>query len=181
MITYISQNAFWGLLISAVEVYKRECFGLLIGYRDRSGTEEMYIVEHALPFQTAGRRHRGVVSNPRAHRRIERFLESIPQLSVIGDFHSHTMWGYSRAASRPSDTDLQGMAPENVYIILSVNDRLRVVPWSYNDDGSLSGTTDDHYFRLTAYKVAASGEHRRTPILCPYALGFGTRRLRAIK
>jgi hypothetical protein len=26
MITYISQDAFWGLLISAVEVCKRECF-----------------------------------------------------------------------------------------------------------------------------------------------------------
>ena len=107
MIAYISQNAFWGLLISAVEVYKRECFGLLIGYRDRRGGEEMYIVEHALPFQSAGRKHRGVVSNPRAHRRIERFLRNIPQLSVIGDFHSHTMWD-NRAASRPSDTDLEG-------------------------------------------------------------------------
>ncbi len=64
MIAYISQNAFWGLLISAVEVYKRECFGLLIGYRDRRGPDEMYIVEHALPFQSAGRKHRGVVSNP---------------------------------------------------------------------------------------------------------------------
>src|SRR5437867_9295537 len=73
MITYISQNAFWGLLISAVEVYKRECFGLLIGYRDRKGPQEMYIVEHALPYQTARRRHRGVASNPRAHKRIERF------------------------------------------------------------------------------------------------------------
>ena len=61
MIAYISQNAFWGLLISAVEVYKRECFGLLIGYRDRRGPEDMYIVEHALPYQTAGRRHKGVV------------------------------------------------------------------------------------------------------------------------
>jgi len=30
--------------------------------------EEMYIVEHAVPFQSAGRKHRGVVSNPRAHR-----------------------------------------------------------------------------------------------------------------
>ena len=98
MITYISQNAFWGLLISAVEVYKRECFGLLIGYRDRKGggfggrhaspgsvseapdslrrraDDEMYIVEHALPYQTARRRHRGVTSNPRAHKRIDRFL-----------------------------------------------------------------------------------------------------------
>ena len=182
MTAYISQNAFWGLLISAVEVYKRECFGLLIGYRDRKGPEEMYIVEHALPFQSARRRHKGVVSNPRAHRRIERFLSNIPQLSVIGDFHSHTMWGYNRAASHPSDTDLEGMKPENVYIIVSVNERLRVVPWNYNDDGSLSGTTDDHYFRLTAYTMTATGEPRRTTILCPYAIGFDARRvLRAIK
>jgi proteasome lid subunit RPN8/RPN11 len=180
MTAYLSQNAFWGLLISAVEVYKRECVGLLIGYRDR-GPEERFIVEHAVPFQSAGRRHRGVVSNPRAHRRIERFLAGIPQLSVIGDFHSHTMWGYNRAASHPSDTDLEGMERENVYVIVSVNDRLREVPWNYNDDGSLSGTTDDHHFRLTAYTVTASGEPRRVPIVCPYALGFSARPLRAVK
>ena len=180
MTAYISQNAFWGLLISAVEVYKRECFGLLIGYRDRKGAQDMYIVEHALPFQSAGRKHRGVVSNPRAHRRIERFLRAIPQLSVIGDFHSHTMWGYSRAASRPSDTDLEGMVPENVYVIVSINDRLRHVAWNYNDDGSLSGTTDDHYFRLTAYTMTRNKEQRRMSILCPYALGFNARPLRAI-
>jgi proteasome lid subunit RPN8/RPN11 len=149
---YISQNAFWGLLISAVEVYKRECFGLLIGYRDRRSSDE-----------------------------IERFLENIPHLSVIGDFHSHTMWGISRAASHPSETDRQGMSPRNVYVIVSVNDRLREVPWSYNDDASLSGTTDDHYFRITAYTVTSAGETRRAPILCPYALGFDARPLRAIK
>ena len=66
------------------------------------------------------------------------------------------MWGYSQAASHPSDTDLEGMTPENVYVIVSINDRLREVPWSYNDDGSLSGTTDDHYFRLTAYTMTAA-------------------------
>jgi proteasome lid subunit RPN8/RPN11 len=181
MTTYISQNAFWGLLISAVEVYKRECFGLLIGYRDRRGTDESFIVEHAVPFQSAGRKHKGVVSNPRAHKRIERFLANIPHLSVIGDFHSHTMWGYSRAASHPSETDLQGMAPDNVYIIVSVNDRLRVVPWNYNDDGSLSGTTDAHHFRLTAYTVNGAREPKRTPILCPYAIGFDVRPLRAVR
>ncbi len=181
MTTYISQNAFWGLLISAVEVYKRECFGLLIGYRDRKGPEEMYIVEHALPFQSAGRRHRGVVSNPRAHKRIERFLANIPHLSVIGDFHSHTMWGYNRAANHPSDTDLAGMQPSNIYLIVSVNDRVRDVPWSYKDDGSLSGTTDEHHFRLTAYTVTATGEHRKASILCPYALGFDAKPLRAVR
>jgi len=181
MIAYISQNAFWGLLISAVEVYKRECFGLLIGHLDRQPGKEMFVVEHAIPFQSAGRKHKGVVANPRAHRRIERFLANLPQMSVIGDFHSHTMWGYTRAASHPSDTDREGMQPDNVYVILSVNDRLREVPWNYNDDGSLSGTTDDHYFRLTAYTVTEGGETRRISILCPYAIGFDAHPLRAVK
>jgi hypothetical protein len=91
------------------------------------------------------------------------------------------MWGYTRAAARPSDTDLEGMTAENVYIIVSVNDRLREVSWNYNHDGSLAGTTDDHYFRLTAYTVTPTREPRRVPILCPYALGFNARPLRAIK
>jgi hypothetical protein len=72
------------------------------------------------------------------------------------------------------------MTAENVYVILSVNDRFRHVPWQYNDDGSLSGTTDDHYFRLTAYTMTRSKEPRRMSILCPYALGFHARPLRAI-
>jgi hypothetical protein len=91
------------------------------------------------------------------------------------------MWGYSRAASHPSDTDLAGMTPDNVYVIVSVNDRLREVRWNYNDDASLSGTTDKHYFRLTAYSVTASGEPRRVPILCPYAIGFDVHPLRAVR
>lgn len=179
MTAYISQSAFWGLLLSAVEVYKRECFGLLIGYRDQRADDEMFIVEHAIPFQAAGRRHKGVVCNPRARRRIERLLGAIPHLTVLGDFHSHTMWGYNRAASHPSETDVAGMVPRHVYVIVSVNDRLREVPWSYHDDGSLSGTTDDHHFRLTAYTIDDNREARRIAILCPYAIGFDAHTLRA--
>ncbi len=73
------------------------------------------------------------------------------------------------------------MKPENVYVIVSVNDRLREVPWNYNDDGSLSGTTDEHHFRLTAYTVTAAREPRRASILCPYAIGFDSGPLRAVR
>ena len=139
-----------------------ECFGLLISYRDRRGPEDMYIVEHACPTNRRGAAQRA--SSPRTSAS-RGSLSSIPHLSVIGDFHSHTMWGYNRAASRPSDTDLAGMTKENVYVIVSINDRLREVAWNYNDDGSLSGTTDDHYFRLTAYTVTAAAEPRRTTVL----------------
>ena len=89
MDVYISANAFWALLISAVEVYKRECFGILLGYRDSSN---IYIVEHAICYQTAQRRHTSVEKNGRASKRIQRFLGNLPHLSMIGDFHSHTGW-----------------------------------------------------------------------------------------
>jgi len=145
-----------------VEVYKRECFGLVIGYRDRKGPEQRYIIEHAVPYQSAGRRHR--TSRTTARASAHRALPPEHPANVRDrDFHSHTMWGYSRAASSPSETDLEGMKSENVYVILSVNDRLREVPWSYNDDGSLSGTTDDHHFRLTAYTVTPRASRDGSP------------------
>ena len=79
MEVYISSNAFWALLISAIEVYKKECFGLLLGYRD-SGN--IYIVEHAISYQTANRRHTSVEKNGRASRRMEKFLANLPHLSL---------------------------------------------------------------------------------------------------
>ena len=133
VIAYVSQSAFWGLLISAVEVYKRECFGLLIGYRDRQGPDQRYIIEHAVPYQSAGRRHRTVVNNPRAHRPIERFLRSIPRCRDQGLPLAHDV-GLQPGGGPPA-TPTSGMTSGNVYLILSVNDRLRGVPWSYNDDG----------------------------------------------
>src|SRR5262245_51829918 len=80
MDVYISANAFWALLISAIEVYKKECFGILLGYRDSSN---IYIVEHAISYQTAYRKHTSVEKNGRASRRIQKFLANLPQLSMI--------------------------------------------------------------------------------------------------
>src|ERR1043166_3027382 len=106
MEVYISSNAFWALLISAVEVYKKECFGLLLGYRD--GTN--YIVEHAISYQTANRRHTSVEKNGRASRRIEKFLSNLPHLSLIGVFHSHTGWGDLKGVGNLSTQDVVDMA-----------------------------------------------------------------------
>ena len=50
---YLNENVFMGMVLSCVEVYKKECFGLLLGYR----TPEKYIVEHAIPYQTVRQGH----------------------------------------------------------------------------------------------------------------------------
>ncbi|MEW5979115.1 MAG: Mov34/MPN/PAD-1 family protein [Acidobacteriota bacterium] len=168
MDVHISEDAFWGLLVSAIEVYKKECFGFLIGYRDGDN----FIVEHALSFQSARRYNTGVIENKRAMRRIKKFLSNIPPLSLVGDFHSHAGWGDLKAVPTPSSQDVLEMQANTVYIIIEVNDKRKSVPWNYNEDGALSGTTDDYYFKVVAYYLDPHSRVKRANIFCPYAIGF---------
>jgi proteasome lid subunit RPN8/RPN11 len=171
MDVYISPNAFWALLVSAIEVYKKECYGVLLGYRDSS----VYIVEHALSYQTAERRHTSVERNRHASRRMHKFLGNLPHISMIGDFHSHTGWGGLKGVGHPSETDIGDMAEEQLYIIIVANDKRRASTWQYNGDGTLSGTVDDYHFRLSAYYLSAPARPRRASIFCPYAIGFNVK------
>jgi proteasome lid subunit RPN8/RPN11 len=172
MEVYISANAFWALLISAIEVYKKECFGLLLGYRD---SNNIYIVEHAICYQTANRRHTSVEKNGRASRRIEKFLANLPHLSLIGDFHSHTGWGDLKGVGNLSTQDVLDMVPDNLYIIIVANDKRRASAWQYNGDGTLSGTVDDYHFRIGGYYLDEYSRAKRANIFCPYAIGFNAK------
>jgi proteasome lid subunit RPN8/RPN11 len=174
MDVYISANAFWALLTSAIEVYKKECFGILLGYRDSSN---IYIIEHALSYQTARRTHGSVDKNRRASRRIEDFLESIPHLSLIGDFHSHTAWGDLKGVGYPSNADITDMKPEVLSVIIVVNDKRRSSPWQYTGGGALSGTVDKYHFRIGAYYLDANSKTKRANIYCPYAIGFSAKEI----
>src|SRR5437773_853986 len=169
MKVYISSNAFCALLISTVEVYKRECFGLLLGYRD---TNNIYIVEHAISYQTANRRHTSVEKNGRASRRMEKFLANLPHLSLIGDFHSHTGWGELKGVGNLSTQDIVDMTPGNLYLIIVANDKRRTSGWQYNGYGTLSGTVDHYHFLLGGYYLDDFYHTKRASIFCPYAIGF---------
>jgi len=172
MEVYISSNAFWALLISAIEVYKKECFGLLLGYRDAGNS---YIVEHAISYQTANRRHTSVEKNGRASRRIEKFLANLPHLSLIGDFHSHTAWGDLKSVGNLSTQDVIDMVHGNLYVVIVANDRRRSGAWQYNGDGTLSGTVDDYHFRLGGYYLDEYSRVKRANLFCPYAIGFNAK------
>jgi proteasome lid subunit RPN8/RPN11 len=171
MEVYISANAFWALLISAIEVYKKECFGILLGYRDGN----VYIVEHAVSYQTANRRHTSVEKNKRASQRMDKFLRNLPHLSFVGDYHSHTGWGDLKGVGNPSTQDIVDMSPNNLYLIIVANDKRRNTAWQYNGDGTLSGTVDDYHFRIGGYYLDDYARPKRADIFCPYAIGFNAK------
>ena len=168
----ISTNAFWALLVSAIEVYKKETFGTLLGYRDSNNT---FIVEHAIPYQTATRTHGSVEKNRRAHERIQKFFANLPQLSVVGDFHSHTGWGELQGVGSLSTQDVVDMEQDQISLVIVANDKRKASAWKYNRDGSLSGTVDDYHFRLGVYYLDEKRKPKRANIFCPYAIGFNAK------
>lgn len=56
---FLSDKAFIGMVLSAVEVYKKEYMGALLGYNLR----KRIVVEYAIPYQTAKRKPTEVEPN----------------------------------------------------------------------------------------------------------------------
>ncbi|MEF9438090.1 MAG: hypothetical protein L0922_04865 [Candidatus Mariimomonas ferrooxydans] len=168
---YLSGDAFMCLLLSSVEVFKKESLGYLLGYR----LEDRFIIEYAFGLQTAIRKRRGVVFSHRDHKKIESILSKFEKLQIIGDFHSHTQYGDARGLPIPSPEDIAGMEPDNLYIIIAINDLQHSMPWRENRDGSISGSIGDFFFKISAYFYGnESSVPRRARIYCPFPPGLNS-------
>jgi len=168
MRVYLSENAFLDLLLSSAEVYKRECLGFLLGYK----LEDRFIVEHAFSVQTANRKHRGVVFNPKNHKKIEPILARFNKLQRIGDFHSHTQFGTMKGLPIPSIEDIREMIPGDIYLIVAINNNEKTMPWGENRDGTISGSICKFFFKISAHFLNGENLVKRAKIYCPFPPGF---------
>lgn len=169
MKVFLSEDAFMDLLLSSAEVFKRESLGYLLGYR----LEDRFIIEHAFSLQTAQRKRREVVFHHRDHKKIEPILAKFEKLQIVGDFHSHTQYGETKGIPVPSPEDIKGMEPENLYLIVAINDLLRNRQWKENRDGSISGSVGEFFFKISAYFYPdVDSVPRRSRIYCPFPPGL---------
>ncbi len=162
----LRQSALVAMALASIEVYRRECVGLLIGRRDGAG----FVVEAAIAYQDAERRLGGARADPAAHRRLFDATNDLPDgLQLVGDFHSHTEHRGRRGEAAPSQRDLADMLDGHVHVIVAVNDAHARRPFRNNADGSFSGTIGERHLRLAAFvRTARSGPAdlaaRRLPI-----------------
>lgn len=193
MQVYLSENVFMGMMLSTVEVYKNECFGLLLGYR----LPDRYVVEHAIPYQSVRRGRNFAELRSDKWRVIQEVLKSFPRLDVLGDYHSHTMYGKIRAEVALSRDDIEYMEPNDLQVVIAVNESRRTRGWTVNTDRTVSGSLDRYHFKIAAYydanrvggraasrKVASERFRRRVAprlqlatIQCPFSLANGGRGL----
>lgn len=182
---YLNENVFIGMVLSSVEVFKKECFGLLLGYR----TDGKYIVEHALPYQSARRGHNWAELRSDKWKILQEILRNFPRLDILGDYHSHTMYRDVRASVALSDDDITYMEPHELQIVVAINrhENRRTLSWAVNGDRTISGWVDRYHFRIAAYYHdhavmnghGGNGHGGRKPparpklaeILCPFTVG----------
>lgn len=168
MRVYVSENAFIDLLLSSTEVYKKECLGILLGY----SLTDKFVIEHAFSYQTASRQHRAVVYNDKSHKRLEPVLRKLDRIEIIGDFHSHTQFGGTKGLPIPSEEDIDGMKPQNIYLIIAINKNEKTLLWRENRDGTVSGSVEDLFYKISAYYITGKKNVRRARIHCPFPPGF---------
>lgn len=157
MQVYLNENVFMGLVLSAVEVYKKECFGLLLGYRIAG----KFIVEHAIPYQSVKRGHSWTELRSDKWKVITEILKNFPKLDVIGDFHSHTMYRDIRATVSLSSDDIKYMEREDLQIVIAINESKRARARSVHFNHYVSGSLDRFHFKIAAYYFEDNGKNEK--------------------
>lgn len=164
----ISEEAFLGLVLSAIEVYKRECLGLLLGYR----LKDRFLIEYAIPYQTAERSHDLVDINNKYHRRLKGALQALHKWDLVGDFHSHPQYGLAKGMVSPSAEDITDVPENSIFIIVAINDRRKQQFFEENKDGTISGVVGGHHIKIACFYKEKNSRVRRVPVSCQFATGL---------
>jgi len=164
---YVKERAFLSMVISAVEVYKLETLGLLLGYATKLGN---FVVEYAIPYQTAEHRYTSVVEKATARERMQSILKSFP-IDMSGDFHSHPMFRGSRGKAEPSGEDIADMHKGLVHMIVAINPADKDVRWHALKNGRITGTVGDYHLTIGAFALVGDYDYECLEVVCPSAVG----------
>jgi proteasome lid subunit RPN8/RPN11 len=169
---YLSENAFLGVVLAAVEVFNKECLGILTGYRS-GGTG--VVVQRAVALQSAARTPGEVRPNIAARRRVSQALASLSTLErPLGWFHSHPNQRLEPALHHLSAADGDSLDVGEMELVAAIWPRRRSQVWSYNPrTHTLAGSLGDHNLKLTAWlKTDAGRRPTALEIYCPFAHGY---------
>ncbi len=162
----LSDRAFVGIVLSSVEVFKRECLGALFGVQSRG----QIFVELAIPFQSAERTFSEVRPNLKREKKINEMIPKLIAIEKIGYFHSHPQFGDVKGITALSYTDKSSMIETEIEIVVAINKSARNVWWRESNK-ELIGGLGGFSIKLAGYYREKDTIHKHR-IVCPYAVGF---------
>jgi proteasome lid subunit RPN8/RPN11 len=150
----IRGRALTQILGNAIEVYKHECAGVLLG--DIFTSAKKAVVNSAVALQSAKRGFSHVETSDKRYARIEEVLSFLALDWIVGEFHSHTDWGQAKPSYQLSDIDekyiFENHYPGEIEIVVCLRRKRRNYPWGYIDqERVLRGTLGDYEVEIAAY------------------------------
>ncbi len=170
----IEPPAFLSMVISTVETYKLENYGLILGYKLNYG----FVIEHAIPVISAKRSAFSVALNRKREKRVQEMIKNVQMgLEVIGDFHSHAGLKNLPAEAIPSPDDMSTMERGKVYVIISANEspfkQRAFSSWQYIPGAlGVRGTVWGLNIEVKAFELKTEETFQELRIICPLAVGI---------
>jgi len=165
----LDESAFIGLVLSSTEVYKRECYGALLGYTNRG----IRYVRETIPYQTALRKPTSVELIDARRRTVATVLRAMPRHNYLGEYHSHVGYGDDEPERAISKVDLARVRDGEIEVLIAVKKRSSYRPWRHNADGTLSGVAGAYHLVIRAYvveRVRSKPRAHPVPLKCKYAV-----------
>lgn len=162
-LVYFGKDALLDMICTAVEVFKRECIGLVRGHKP-TRARYYYSIEHIVPISlTSERTNSGVQQSKLSFKNLDMgLINQYPQLfKVIGRFHSHPEWGRHKRHSLPSDADkrdlIESGLPLEIIINISSLNKERVL-WESVSGGGIRGSLGKYKFGIKAFELTRNRE-----------------------
>ncbi len=158
---YIEEEPLSEMLRSAVDTFRRECYGHIFGKKP-SRTRNSYIVNCAGQINSTSSRNKEVDHKKRSKKRVHKIYSQYPSLyPLIGDFHSHAQWGSYYRSVELSDTDIKGMTEEKwceIAFVIRISSRSKErLEWVSKTDGGIRGTFGDYIVDVNVYRLIEDG------------------------
>ena len=177
-IVYIEKEPFLGMLLGAIDPFKRECLGYIFGKKPSRG-DNSYIVESAVLVQSAQMRKNSEIEQSQLSlRRMNAIFRDYKSLyPLIGDFHSHPEWGKHDGSPELTNKDIADMKeaePGYLGIVIGVSTRERQPLLSWQTVGGyVKGSLSKYIFEVSVYVVTqkdGSLSPQRLKIAAPAAI-----------
>ena len=156
----IEPSALINLVLSAVEKYKKETIGLLIGKRE----ESVFSVKGAFSEQGTHTTYSFSYHNEKFIKKIQEDW-TFHQWTIIGDYHSHTQRGQARALPTPSGEDIADMNKYKLYLIIAINENKKYKIWKHSSK-IITGKFGKHDIEIAAYILKNGDKSLRVKLLC---------------
>ncbi len=165
LVVFLTSDAFVSLIISCIEVYRKEAAGILMG--DYVFNSDTYYIKGVIPLQSANRKFSEVEYHLARTQRMRENLE-LCLSDFIGYFHSHPQYFNMEITSELSQADKESMEEGDFEIIVSIKDLKRYSPWIFKKKTmELSGCVGSYTLNISAYS-RDSEEYSIHTIVCPF-------------